>query len=507
MLKNMRLLYNKQLLFPLCFILTTWLMSCMKDKGTYDYTSINRVDIQRVDSNYVVDYGKRLTITPHLTFSKDEQEDTVNYTYQWVANNLVGYTMLPEVISRQRNLDTVIKLGFGTYNSYYRVTDKRTGVFTDWYFNLTVSSPSYEGWMLLCDMENGNSRLDMISRRGNTETVYQNILQIIGSAFRPAGKPVFIATENTTIGPSMGAEGIFMATTTQATLLGPDTLEYLPSYELKSFMDVAEPISNWIDARLYLRLYGAMLYVNKRLYRGGSSDFTGPINTQDNSTALFTPSSLVGFNYINSDEAIVFNEDTKTFLRYPGSGKTCLSLPTGTLFSFSTGMDLLFCSYVPYNSGEVFAILKQQDSSKKYLARFTIKGEQRYYAEITGDNIDNAEYFAVSPDLGYLFYNAGGKVYEYDPALNKSILMKDYGSRKITVLRFWPNRPGWDSNPSQKYYNELSRKLIICTYIPGDPASSGNVDLFTVPDINAPLSVYKSYTGTGKVADITYRKR
>lgn len=44
------------------------------------------------------------------------------------------------------------------------MTDKRSGVQTSKTFDIKVSSPTYEGWMVLCDEgENERVRMDMIS--------------------------------------------------------------------------------------------------------------------------------------------------------------------------------------------------------------------------------------------------------------------------------------------------------------------------------------------------------
>lgn len=495
--------YKPILLF---FILACLLTACMKDKGNYNYTPINRVTIQGVDSAYLLDYGSRLQIKPVLKFSDDAHEDTANYTYNWVADHLVGYTMSPTIISTARDLDTTITLDYGLYAMYYRVTDKRTGVFTDSYFTLNVGAPSYEGWMMLCDLENGNSRLDMISHRGNTDTLYPDILKEVRSAYKTTGAPSFIATQFSGLGgPANGSLGIFVATSKNAVLLGLDSLDYVPAYDLKNFMSVSEPITDWTGADIYLRMYGGLLYINKNIYAMGYSSIGNPVNTQDGGTDLFNASRWVGQN--SSGQTIVFNEDSKTFLRYPGSGTTCLTLPNGDLFNFSTGMDLLYATFVPFNSGEVFAVLENHATGKRFLARFTVAGKQNYFAEIAGENIAAAETFAVSPELGYLFYNAGGKVYEYDHATKRSILMHDYGSRKISLMKFQPFASTYAAAANAVYYTTLSKKLLVGTYIQGQPENSGILDIYTVPDINAQLQLYKSYPGTGKIACIAYRER
>ncbi|UYQ94505.1 hypothetical protein MKQ68_05300 [Chitinophaga horti] len=151
-------------------------------------------------------------------------------------------------------------------------------------------------------------------------------------------------------------------------------------------------------------------------------------------------------------------------------------------------------------------MLKRTDN-KVFLARFMTTGaKQNFYEEITGTDVALAEHFCVSPEYGYVFYSVGSKVYEYDFSLKKSVLMKDYGNRRISVMKFH-RFLSLEAAISNAFYTELSRKLAICTYEPGNPSASGVMELYNVPGINGPLRLYKSYEGLGKVVSLTYRER
>lgn len=482
--------------------------SCTKDPGNYNYNTVNEVSIAGVDSLYIVDYGHKLTVKPRLAFSEDAAGgDTSRYSYAWVADHLVGYTASPKILATTRDLDTAIKIPFGLYNCYLRVTDKQTGIFTDSYFKLSVGSPAYEGWMLLCDQGNDTSRLDMISRRGSIDTLYRNVLKQVNSTYVPLGKPLFVNTGLVYLGaPNNGTLAIFVATTKTATQLGLDSLEYRTSYNLGNYFNLTPPIAGFADAKFYFTFYAGIMHASQNLYVLGWGTSSGPINRQDGASETFKPSNMLG--YSSTGQAIVFNEDNKSFLRYPGSGNTCLTLPSDALFDYkNTGMNLMHMEFVNYNGGEVFAVMKNPSSGKHYLARFTVAGAQRYYAEINAPDLDNATNWSVSPDLGYLFYNVGSKVYEYDFTLKRTILMKDYGSRNISVLKFQPFTFTYAGAANAAPYTELSKKLIVCTYSDQDIKTSGIVDFYTVPDINASLQLYKSFTGTGKVMSVAYRER
>ncbi|HVI44130.1 MAG TPA: PKD-like family lipoprotein [Chitinophaga sp.] len=491
-------------------VLALLAVSCMKDKGSYDYTAVNRVQIKGIDSSYNVDLGARLIIRPTLTMTDDPIGDTANYSYKWVVDHAIGFGAVGFIISTQHDLDTAVaglRLSAGSYSMYYRVTDKKTGIFTDSHFLLTMTTASYEGWLLLCDTEDGNSRLDMISHAGNHDTLYRNILQKMQSTYVATGKPAYVATGIANVGgPAIGFVTTFVATSKKAVVLGANALDYFPpSYDMNTMMYISDPFTDWSNAKLYLSNLCGMLYANRNLYNVEAFSINGPVNTRDGGTALFTPSAWVGIDKQQAfgDPMIVFDSTSGTFLRYPGLGSTCLTLPAGDLFNFSTGMELLYMTYVPFSGGQVFAVLKDRRSEKRYLACFTLTGKQNYYAEISGEGISAATQFAVSPDLGYLFYDVGGKVYEYDPVLKQALLMHDYGASTISLMKFQPFASIFDLALNAEYYKSLEKKLLVCTYTKG----VGMLDLYTVPEINGQIQLYRSYPGTGKVVSLAYRER
>jgi len=90
--------------------------------------------------------------------------------------------------------------------------------------------------------------------------------------------------------------------------------------------------------------------------------------------------------------------------------------------------------------------------------------------------------------------------------LKKSFLMQDYGNKKITILRFHTFQSNNYNTPAAGY-EKLRNKLIVATYDPALPNTSGILDLWGVPVLNAPLESYSSISGFGKIQSLTYRER
>jgi hypothetical protein len=113
-----------------------------------------------------------------------------------------------------------------------------------------------------------------------------------------------------------------------------------------------------------------------------------------------------------------------------------------------------------------------------------------------------AEHFAVSPEYGYIFYNVGTKIYQYDISLKQTKLMMDTYPQQISMMRF---RTFFTVKPA---YTQLATKLVVATYDPTGPEGSNGVfSLYTVPPVNQDLVLFERYTGLGKIVDMEYLER
>ncbi|HEY0175237.1 MAG TPA: hypothetical protein VGC08_02600, partial [Pedobacter sp.] len=107
---------------------------------------------------------------------------------------------------------------------------------------------------------------------------------------------------------------------------------------------------------------------------------------------------------------------------------------------------------------------------------------------------------------GYLFYSVGGKVYEYDPGIQKSFLMVDKGTSQISYLNFqtFYNR----LVPATAIYKTWANYLTVGSYDPaGTTGKNGTMELYTVPQVNGQIVRVNSWTGFGKIVSVSYRER
>lgn len=481
----------------ICLLAVLLFGSCYKDLGNYDYKDINEVKFLGIEKEYTVLLGERFQLTPELVFTDEMSRDTSNYTFEWVGIRQDGVLAAEkrEEIATTCNLDLVITLPAAPYRVYYLVTDKKTGVQWQTYFKLNVVSTIYEGWLLLNDV-NGKARLDMISIKDSQPYPIIDVLATTGSKLQPAGKPRFVYT----YAYQPGTYGIYIGTDESTYRIHPETFDWEPSYNITAEMLGSTPAG--FHATNIASPSGSMAYFQADdnvyfYYRTFQIYYSFPINVMKGETQPFRASPFIAAT--NSPAAVLYDIDARKFVRHINSEASTTDFPAGSLFDYNTGKDLVYMTYSTFGNGEVFAILKDPADGKLYLARFTFPRTsspvQVYYDEITATDIENAEQFAVSPDLGYILYNAGGKLYEYDMSVRSAKLMLDKGTNPISYI-------GFNKSVSRN-------KLIVASYDPATEASGagGTLEFFTVPQVQGDLVLDTAYTGFGKIIGVDYRVR
>ncbi|WP_443937238.1 PKD-like family lipoprotein [Pedobacter sp. MW01-1-1] len=504
----------KKYLLIMSLGIATCLNACKKDLGNYTYTEINELStVSGVATEVTAIYGKQFVLTPDLKFTQDSGTDESRYSYEWsyIGSNGVGGNKLFS-LATTKNLDLKMTLVANSYTAYYSVTDKTTGVKFRYSFTLKVVNEINEGWFMLCDVA-GNSRVDVLSLKASGDfDLVTDLLTTTGSDLKLTGKPVFTYTYNT--GLLLGSDainyGFYFGTDKGTQKADPNTFKWTKTMGLTYEMYGNIPEGFYADVIRQRGSSSAYMLGNKDVYyydRSQNIFYSAPINyiTAEQREVNLAP-FIAGNNQLQSPQvALFYDTDNRRFLKHSGTALTCSTLadPTGAqkLFSFNTGMDALYMRWVSFNGGEVFTVLKDPVNSKRYLARFNaISNAQSYYAEILATNFSNAEFYAVSPDLGYLFYCVDGKLYEYDMSSKTTKLMLDLGIKKVSYLEFY------EFKNTLKYKD--SNKLMLGYYDSALPeGSNGSLDIYTVPAVNGDLVLYKSFTGFGKIKSLTYRER
>ena len=147
--------------------------SCFDDKGNYDYHEVAEITIENIPEVVeVLGNSDHIVVNPKVISSLEGEigGDNTNFKFNYKIEKKLGGVLVSGQHwvdlnpSGSLDLDTLAAFAADTYIAWFSVTDKRSGVQTSKTFDIKVSSPTYEGWMVLCDEgENERVRMDMIS--------------------------------------------------------------------------------------------------------------------------------------------------------------------------------------------------------------------------------------------------------------------------------------------------------------------------------------------------------
>lgn len=148
------------------FFLGTLLVSCMEDKGNYDYITPNEIQIDTI-RDQTIEALDTLRIPTKVTCTLDQEPD-LSYVWYKYEN---GDAMRVDTISREKDLVYKVIDLVGNYQLYYKVIDNKTGLSAKADFRMTVVGKFGAGLMVL-GTTNGSSSLVFINAAGNVNYVY-----------------------------------------------------------------------------------------------------------------------------------------------------------------------------------------------------------------------------------------------------------------------------------------------------------------------------------------------
>ena len=449
--------YNAYLLV-FCMLL---LSSCFKDKGNYDYADIN--DITIGDKGFAADtiYNvranvDRLTITPELNFSLDPEEKG-SYKYEWVAVGTQKYPGERFVLGNERNLDCIITLPAEAFTLYLKITDQNTNVVFSKSVELNVSTSYTKGWILACEDDAGNVRVDMLSISRDTLHL-KNILT--NSSNVPHKDINLIWVDNS---PELYEEQVYVCTAhntfrygrdefdqpTELTIFDPDQKGYRNSIVITDIQKLKDKRGMFLaDGKAYV------------LSSSNEGEFGNPVSyyEEENGYRYFNIGDKIACNRSGEDisaavidQFILYNTDDKrfTYLRpLAKSMKDMADSDSDNTFSWNTkkdfapdGLDFVTTINSLFGSGQSATLLKNPNDGKLYLYTYTItrtggsatKGGKYMVSGAT--NIDQSELFSLTNRQGYLIYAAGNTLYGYNFRNGSAAVeLRSFPGEKITAI-------------------------------------------------------------------------
>jgi hypothetical protein len=534
--------FSKKFTFTLILGLAFVATGCYKDQGNYTYIDVNKFNIDSFPSFSVKQFDT-LKYAPKIsgTLEQANIDDTMRFKYRWTISS-----GSEEVIGTEKNLNALIKTSPGNYTLYFKMIDTKTGqVFVQRSGSLAIGSNTFEGWLVLSDVE-GNAQLDMVNFFQGTMNITRDLLSQSPDLPKPLKGPrkiAFLATGlNNSIPPpyhaaklsSADLQWIYLTTDQGGWKLRNDFM-----FTQGAWNNSKEMLSSSKDSANFKPLYHSggessissnyvyMVDENGDIYeRAPGSYYVVSINRVINE-GPFKAAPFIGraHSYSWTENGVLYDTDKKRFVRsYQGNGY-CTTLPnpvSNVLFDFgNVGMDMVWMRSMD-NLMMTFAVMK--DSNKDYWllvfdARTSVT--QNAKMKITSPDIDKAKFFTVDKNSGVLFYATENKVYA---------ITKDFPGTYHEVLNTGNRKISWmDEHPfsvGRRYYNGdlpdgtknttnlepyIANWVGVATYDPANMAYGTGTLAFYYPKNyttnNAAFVKKDEYTGFGKIVSVSYRER
>ncbi|MBB2954298.1 PKD-like family lipoprotein [Sphingobacterium sp. JUb56] len=498
------------------FLFTFSLLSCNKDLGNYTYSELSEIQLTGVDSIYQAFNQKEFVIKPVIKFSDGAPFHVADYTFEWFTINPSSAVLNADkkkFLGNQLDLDTTITLPPGEYDLYFRIQNKKTNYRYQNISKLNVTSELSNGWLVLNDID-GKVRLDMLNYNVSQQKYipYTDILSTFSDA-KLEGKPKLVYyLYNRDPFTSKYSNRIYVGTD-QTTLSFNNEIQTWTNYRNLRF-EVNHPTSATYHAEVIRSQYSALAYIldsdGVLMGENITQNFLyGPtLNRVSGGSRLNISKYIAEFYGAGTAYAVVFDQNNKRFLVHSGTNYSLLQPSSSQPEIFTpdqVGMDLLYMERALTATNQFYALLKNSSTSQIKLLRFVHSSST--FTPLAFDvvsnthQIDQATSYVVDPVYGSLIYTVGSYVYQYDPFGKKYTMLLDLGNRKISVLKYQKLL----KNKTDPRYVDFSKKLMICSYDPSQPNTSGKMEFYEI-SLGGAAKLTESYTGFGKIADVSYRE-
>lgn len=507
------------------FVCMILLHACSADKGNYDYVDLNEPVVSGIEDRSVLTFS-RLVIEPDVEFGG---ESSAAYCFEWKAVDRNG-AVDPVVIGTEMRLDYEVALPPGSYALFFTVTESETGLYWQYEVELTVSSSTSEGWMVLCSDE-GCARLDFIS--AVTDDLMKDVLRNNGMPRMNGPRRIQWLSDKTD-----AASPYYLLTDDGATRLGKDAFEWKPEYDFSYEVAVRDAL---VPHSIVSSGFGKMIVSGTEAHYCEIMGFDGLYGSAVNKD--FAVSPYVGANLLATQiyaaVYLLYDIDNKRMMAYcpllatndlgalnplatmdemgqiaegmaPGAGVL------GNAFdSWPEGYDCLYMENTRYDPGNAkmgltYVLLSdggrcclygvQLGDMLRYADCTYVLGKG-YYGDLTEcrDITHPDALYAFSSLKNYLYYAVGSTVYRVD--LSSEHLREEVqftlDGEKITCMKF---------NLWQKSENLQRSYDLIVGSLRGD---EGVLRIYEGRESEGDFRKVAPvvYDGFAEIVDVTYKER
>ena len=524
--------------------------SCIDDDGNYDYKELPEITMENIPAlTEVIQFIDHIKISPKFFSSTEGEIKPGNPNYEVLYRfghkgmgnfgiNEEGTAVIvwKEFTPVQGTFDIDVPADFstGAYTLWVTLTDNRDGSVTSKQFDISISSSTYEGWLVFCNEGSDNvARLDMISKLpGNRIEPIHNIISGLPTLHGATCVNAWAEQMNP-------GDQVHIFTHDGAYVLDPETMEGDPAMEFTSMNFIFNPGETILKERNFsgttygwMNKYKVSFSENGNVYvkldGSGGAAYATPINTlKEGLDVQFRVAPYMGFNWTRpwdrsyGEYLLFYDIDNRRFLLYDGKMEklqmNVIPEPGASdvnLFSYTTGKDFVYMQSTRRSNGLVYTILQDPTTGKRSIYGINLGGsgyaQELYDPDVTAPDFEKATTFAFDSRFPLLFYSVGNKIYCYNlgTKMTNEVPTQLATDDIITVMYFnlyTCSDYSILSNQSEAFM-EAQYRLIVGTS-GSDAVHGGKVTFFDVDGVNNTATQAEQYTGFGKIVDIMYRER
>lgn len=421
----------KKIFFAATMALALTCVSCYDDKGNYDYTDLEVVEVEKPGDNilekYIISRFDTLTIDPKVTYQgKQVVGDEAPLDYLWTlytTHTGVGVDYTIDTLSTSRKLDAQITRGGGDYALHLTVRNRNDGVEYYMQTQLTIEESISAGWLLLyeCADAPGQSDVGLVVNEWTKNNIIKNRefwdLYKASNNRHLNGEPRCI---HHTVANLAQGDIVMIFTNKEYAGVSHNTFEKNTTFGNLFYEEPANYGFNYYGPAGAAALGETLVNDNKvyvTSFMGSRNNFFGVAKSGDYGKLANWASATRAASY----DAVVYDQTNQRFLVAPRSGVSFTSFaaqaPTAAFDVNNVGMELWMGDF----GGAMFNdFLFFKKGSEYYLAEanFGLTSNINLpnlgtglYNITASPGIANATTMAAAMQGQYVLYGSGNKVY------------------------------------------------------------------------------------------------
>lgn len=396
------------------------------------------------------------------------------------------------------------------------VKEKKTGIVELATSSVSITTPTREGWMILGEKA-GAAQLGMLTYTTQGYKKFVDLAAELGKNISLSGKPVCINAIGSDIFFGLSVLQ-WVGITTDQEIKVLQSMDFVVDQNISNFLtntfqpSPANPVKLektgytsftankgndlFFSSLFYLKYMGLMMTQQLNVLNGQ------PFHVSNVHTYVGPGRGPFDYN------RLVYDLDQYKFRWVPDDGLHDLTLQTPFAMD---GFQLYAIQNKMSEPGEeslILSLLHNPVTQQSYMLQFLTNGivkETKQIAYADAADIIASRFIEIDHNTGYIIYVKGNKVMAYDYTIGQTFMLLDMGNESISMMKFEKYNQGFSKMPGRvEVYDELFKRLVVCTYDATSPDNSGKFRLYQLPLGHQAPVLEMEEAGFPKIVDASF---